>query len=67
MSIGTFIEQLIPRKTNFKGTNFVIQSHMLERSKSEYKFYDMYLRPEEKQNVRDVLYVQFVEGTLKSR
>jgi hypothetical protein len=67
MSIGTFIEQLVPRKTNFKGTNFVIQSHMLERSKSEYKFYDMYMRPEERSNIRDILYVQLVEGTIKSR
>jgi hypothetical protein len=30
-SIGTFIEQLIPQKTKFFGTNFVIESHMLER------------------------------------
>lgn len=41
-SISTFIEQLIPRKTVFKGTNFLIESHMLERSKLEYKFFNSY-------------------------
>lgn len=35
-SIGMFIEQLIPRKANFLGTNFVIESHMLERAKIRY-------------------------------
>jgi hypothetical protein len=42
-SIGIFIEQLIPRKTLFKGTNFLIESHMLERHKHEYKFFNNYL------------------------
>jgi hypothetical protein len=42
-SIGTFIEQLIPRKTNFLGTNFVIESHMLERPKVRHYGEDMYL------------------------
>lgn len=35
-SIGLFIEQLLPRKTNYLGTNFVIESHMLERPKVRY-------------------------------
>lgn len=35
-SIGMFIEQILPRKTNYLGTNFVIESHMLERSKIRY-------------------------------
>jgi len=35
-SIGMFIEQLLPRKTNYLGTNFVIESHMLERPKVRY-------------------------------
>ncbi len=43
-SISTFIEQLIPRKTVFKGTNFLIESHILERHKYEYKFVNQYLR-----------------------
>lgn len=42
-SIGVFIEQLIPRKSNYQGTNYVIESHMLERSKMTYLTYEMYL------------------------
>lgn len=34
-SIGNFISALLPRKTKFRGINFVIESHMLERSKFE--------------------------------
>ena len=42
-SISTFIEQLLPRKTLFKGSNFIVESHMLERHKHEYYFTQMYL------------------------
>lgn len=47
-SISTFIEQLLPRKTVFKGSNFVIESHMLERHKHEYYFTQMYLNQDKK-------------------
>lgn len=42
-SVSTFIQQLVPRKTRFKGTNFVIESHMLERAKIAYRHSDAYL------------------------
>lgn len=42
-SVGTFIEQLVPRKTRFRGTNFTIESHMLERHKLEYYSSEQYL------------------------
>lgn len=46
-SISTFIEQLIPGKTRYKGTNFVVESHVLERHKHTYKHGDNYVgRPE---------------------
>lgn len=47
-SISSFIEQLLPRKTVYKGTNFVIESHMLERHKYEYYFTEMYLKQDGK-------------------
>lgn len=34
------LEQLLPKKTIFKGVNFTIESHMLERHKVEYKNVD---------------------------
>ena len=42
-NIGTFVAQLIPRKTKFLGTNFVIESHMIERPKMEYFSVDSYI------------------------
>lgn len=47
-SINTFIEQLLPRKTIYKGVNFTIESHMLERHKHEYYFTEMYLKQDRK-------------------
>lgn len=43
LSVSTFIEQLIPSKTSFKGTNFVVESHMLERHKNIYRWDGNYL------------------------
>jgi hypothetical protein len=42
-NIGTFVQQLIPKKTKFNGTNFIIESHMLERPKFKYIYEDQYL------------------------
>lgn len=64
-SIGTFIEQLIPRKTNFKGTNFVIESHMLERHKLEYFSSEIYLGEEDRSRIRDVLLLQQLAGVIR--
>lgn len=49
LNVSTLIEQLIPRKTLFLGTNFVIESHMLERAKLEYRTTGMYARDTDKQ------------------
>jgi len=45
-NIIEFAKQLIPAKTNFIGNNFVIESHMLERSKYQHKFHQQYLNKE---------------------
>lgn len=65
MSIGTFIEQLVPRKTRFKGTNFVIESHMLERHKMEYAVSEAYLSESERNRITDVLLLQQIVGVLR--
>jgi len=64
-AIGTFINQLIPRKTNFRGANFLVESHMLERHKVTYRFEEMYLGEDDRQRFRDVLLVQQVAGSLR--
>lgn len=63
ISISSFIEQLIPSKTVYKGTNFVIESHMLERHKNVYRHSDNYLG--DRQVIEDSLLVQQIVGKLK--
>lgn len=60
-NIGIFIKKLIPRKTKYLGTNYVIESHMLERHKMEYFFSDIYLGDDKRYtNVGGILLQQFV-------
>ena len=62
-SIGTFIEQLIPRKTRFKGTNFTIESHMLERHKVSYEAQSqIYLGDSNRTNLDSVIFLQQITG-----
>ena len=63
VSISSFIEQLIPSKTLYKGTNYVVESHMLERHKNMYRHSDNYLGA--RQVVQDSLLVQQIVGKLK--
>jgi len=42
-NFGQLIEKLMPRTTEFLGINFVIESHMLERHKFEYKQADVHI------------------------
>lgn len=62
VSISSFVEQLIPYKTAYKGTNYVIESHMLERHKNVYKHSDNYLG--QRQVIQDSLLVQQIVGKL---
>lgn len=64
-NIGNFISNLVPRKTAFLGTNFVIQSHMLERPKLEYLFAEQYLGDSNRENLRDTILLQFIEGSVE--
>lgn len=63
-NLGTFITQLVPRKTKYLGTNFVIQSHMLERSKFEYQFADVYLGDNMRNSLKDTILLQFFIGNI---
>ena len=42
-NFGALIERMIPRTTEFLGINFVIESHMLERHRFEYKQADVHI------------------------
>jgi len=64
-SISNFIEQLIPRKTVYKGTNFIVESHMLERHKQEYYSSEIYLGENDRNRIRDNLLLQQIAGTIR--
>jgi len=64
-SVAYFIEHLVPRKTVYFGTNFVIESHLLERHKKQYFHYDMYLREADKPMIQDRILLQQVAGVLR--
>jgi len=63
-SMSDFIQQLIPRKTNFKGVNFVVESHMLERHKLQYQSSEIYLGDSTRGRIKDTLLVQQVVGKI---
>jgi len=58
-SISTFIEQLIPGKTKYKGTNFVIESHVLERHKRESRHSENYISKNQQFNKETALSTGF--------
>tara|TARA_Y100000310_G_scaffold212598_1_gene213473 strand:- start:530 stop:4138 length:3609 start_codon:yes stop_codon:yes gene_type:complete len=66
-NIGKFISQLIPERVDFKGINFVIESHMLERPKFNYNYYDIYLGEDVRNFYRGQILLQQIVGILKRR
>ena len=64
-SVTYFVEHLVPRKTVYYGTNFVVESHLLERHKKQYFHYDMYLREANKPRIEDRILLQQVVGVAR--
>ena len=64
-SIGTFVDQLLPKKTKYLGTNFVVESHMLERHSKRYLNDDMYYAEDIKPKIEDRILLQQIVGTLR--
>ena len=64
MNLGKTIANLLPRKTKFLGTNYVVESHMLERPKIEYRFSDMYLGEDTRHGLKDTITLQQFAGNI---
>jgi hypothetical protein len=65
-SIGDFISALLPRKTKFRGVNFIIESHMLERPKFENLNIDQYLSAAtERSSQKGTILLQQIVGQVK--
>lgn len=65
LGISYLIEQLVPRKTRFLGTNFVVESHMLERPKFEYQFADIYVGENDRHGLKGTILLQQFSGLLR--
>ena len=63
-TIGDLLEELIPSSTRYLGTNFVVESHALERAKFTYKYSDMYVGILDRREASVIFLQQFL-GTLK--
>lgn len=63
-NIGEMIKQLLPRKTSFLGTNYCVESHMLERPKFEYQFEDSYLGSDNRHGPKETITLQLFTGNI---
>jgi hypothetical protein len=64
-SFGVFLDMLVPAETRFLGANFVVESHMLERNKFEYRFPDIYLEEAHRPPTREDILLRQIAGNLK--
>lgn len=62
-SVGTFVAQLVPRKTRFRGMNFVVEPHVLERAKVAYRHADLYLNQATRSDPAAALVVPELDGS----
>jgi len=58
------IEQLLPRKTKYMGTNFIVESHMLERHRFKYLYDDIYLQASERDSSRGNIFLSQITGSI---
>jgi hypothetical protein len=64
-NIEGMVAQLVPSNTSYLGTNFVVESHVLERNKVRYRWGDLYLGESERQGLKGAIYVGQVVADLK--
>jgi len=63
-SIGNVVDQVLPKKTKFLGTNFVIEPHSLERGKVQYQFKDQYVGESFRSDLKGVILLRQIVGRL---
>lgn len=62
-SFANFLAQLLPMNVRFKGTNYVVESHILERAKVRY-FFDQQFSSNGFRRNSNELRLQFLQGRL---
>lgn len=61
-SVGTMLEQLVPKNSNFLGVNFVIEPHSLERAKVQYQYNGQYIGEDFRTDLKGQYLLQLIEG-----
>jgi hypothetical protein len=64
-TVGDILGQLMPTTSKYLGTNFVIESHALERPKFVYSHSDMYLGELERPNPAEIYLKQLIANIRK--
>ena len=64
-SFDVMIENLIPRKTNYLGFNFIIEGHALERAKITYGSGDVYLGESTRRGLKGVILLRQIVGQIR--
>lgn len=64
-TISDMVDSLVPRKTNYLGSNFVIEGHVLERSKVRHMNANIYLAPNDRHGLQDSLLLQQLVGAFR--
>jgi hypothetical protein len=64
-SVGTMIDQLVSKKTNFLGVNFVIEPHSLERGKLQYQDNSTYIGEAFRSDLKGQLLLQQIEARIR--
>lgn len=63
-NLGSFIEQLVPHRTRYKGVNFVVESHMLDRSKFQYRNEEAHFSDVDRSLFRDTILLRLIVGSM---
>jgi hypothetical protein len=61
-NIGTFVSQLLPYKTKFAGTNFIVENNVLSRPKVQYHSDDIYLGDTNRNGLKATILLQLITG-----
>jgi len=64
-TVGSLVEQVLPANTRYFGTNFVVESHVLERNRMRYYWGDLYLGENDRRGLRGTIGLSQLLANLK--
>jgi hypothetical protein len=64
-SFDDMIANLIPKKTNYKGFNMIVEGHALERARVPYNTGDIYLGENDRRNLKGTILLRQLVGSIR--